>query len=199
MVGKGVGRTSWESISQTVCHSLTHIVGRSSWGVYLCSWWCPPGGWAGEMRYTHTYAHTTNSQSQLPFPQAKELHKPINGNKEERKEEIGKRKEEIKRKVKIALQFDWRCFVWATTYLSHSGTRYCERDMASMWSCLLGLPSLFERFGVTGAQRGRGEWWRVSSRGAQKPGSGALTPSQGYRETMESLWKQRKDRARLGF
>lgn len=94
MVGKGVGRTSWESVSPTVWCSLTHIVGGSSWRVYLCSWWCPPGGWTSEINelYTHIYAHmhthTTNSQSRLPFPQAKGLHKPINGNKEEKKVKV---------------------------------------------------------------------------------------------------------------
>lgn len=32
MVEKGVGRTSWESVSQTAWHSLTHIVGVCVWG-----------------------------------------------------------------------------------------------------------------------------------------------------------------------
>ena len=43
MVGKGVGRTSWESVSQMAWNSLTHIVG----GFFFFFWSdsiCAPGG-----------------------------------------------------------------------------------------------------------------------------------------------------------
>ena len=81
MVRKGVGRTSWESVSQTTWHSLTHITGG---GFFLggggrslsAPVWCLPGGQAGEIgkdTHTHTHSHITDSQSRLPFPQAKVL------------------------------------------------------------------------------------------------------------------------------
>ena len=38
--------------------------------------WCLPGGQAGEIgkdTHTHTHSHITDSQSRLPFPQAKVL------------------------------------------------------------------------------------------------------------------------------